>query len=462
MDEVVGTDVITGPADLSASFTDDASAVDTVGAEPVDGLSEPESPEATELLGELNETGEETAADEQEADAAEEIPEEEAQPEAAVDELPDGVHAVDRNGKKEYRLNETRYQAFHGAHKQLREFSELAGEPMTKEAFEIRNNALLAENRLYGDMLSGDPESQGKVIQFFFDQAKEAMESGAVAGNPMVPFTQTFYQNLRSTDADAYAALRHDAAKDLIEEMYGEAAAKQSKGLFLSAGHIAKALGLSFKPEAEMPEFFAKRGEVDPVSAKDRQIQDLQAQLNGRNQQTAEQQFNAWRSETGRTIQAAIVDEAIMPALSSIADQGYWKTHPDAFKDLVVSRLNSSAQDAIKKDAGFGARVAELDKAAKRAVSEQRRGEIRAQIKQLYVNRAKLAAEASMGQVIKDANDRVKGQNAATHQRRQAAQNHRAPSGGSPVKRSLVPTQANDFEVATPANLRASLDRMLA
>jgi hypothetical protein len=462
MEDVAGTDVITSAADLSASFTTDGPTTDAAAPEPADELSEPISPDAEgpeDLLGELND-GAETGDEEQESDVA-------AEPEAAVEEappaeeLPDGVHAVDRNGKKEYRLNEPRYKAFHGAHVTLREFSEIAGEPITKEAFEVRNNALLAENRLYGDMLSGDPTSQAKVIDFFFDQAKQAAEGGEVAGNPMVPFIQTMYARTREQDPEAYAGLRHLAAQDLVEEMYAEAAAKQDKSLFMSTGWIAKTLGIPYKKEAEMAEFFAKQGQVDPVAAKDKKIQELEARIHGNQRQTAEQQFNAWHAATGREVTAAILDEAITPALSSVADQGYWKTHPDAFKDLVVNRLNSAAQTAIKGDKRFGERIELLTQAAKRAVSEQKRGEYRAQIKQLYVNRANLAIEANKAQVLKDANDRVKEQSAATHQRRQGAQNHRAPAGGgTPVKRSLVPIGA-DFEVATAGNLAASLNQLL-
>jgi hypothetical protein len=463
MEDVAGTDVIQSVGDLVASAPTDTTPTEAVAPEPADELSEPISPDAEgpeDLLSELND-GAETAAEEQEADEAAEPEAEPADEATPTEELPDGVHAVDRNGKKEYRLNEPRYKAFHGAHVTLREFSEIAGEPITKEAFEVRNNALLAEHRLYGDMLSGDPTSQAKVIDFFFDQAKSAMEGGEVAGNPMVPFTQTFYSRLREHDPDAYGALRQDAAKDLVEEMYGEAASKQDKSLFMSTGWIAKTLGLPYKKEAEMQEFFAKQGQVDPISAKDKRIQELEAQVNGSQRQTAEQQFNAWHSATGREVTAAILDEAITPALSSVADQGYWKTHPDAFKDLVVNRLNSAAQTAIKGDKRFGERIELLTQAAKRAVSEQKRGEIRAQIKQLYVNRANLAIEANKAQVIKDANDRVKEQSAATHDRRKGAQNHRAPAGGgTPVKRSLVPMQA-DFEVATAGNLMGSLNQLL-
>jgi hypothetical protein len=467
MDDVVGTDaVITSAADLSASFTPDAPTTEAAPAEPAEELSEPISPDAEgpeSLLDDLNDTGAETADEEQEADAAAETEAEPADAAPATEELPEGVHAVDRNGKKEYRLNQPRYEAFHGAYKTLREFSEVAGEPITPEGFALRNNALISQERFYNDMLSGDPKAQAGVIGHLFAEAKAAMEGGEVAGNPMVPFTQTFYQHLRTADPDAYGALRHDAAKDLVEEMYAEAAANQNRGLFLSAGHIAKTLGLPFKAEAEMAEFFAKQGQVDPLSAKDKKIQELESQLNGRQAQNAERQFAAWHADTGKGVQAAIVDKAIMPSLSSIADQGYWKSHPDAFKDLVVNRLNSAAHEAIKKDSAFGDRLKLLVSAARRAVSEQKRGEIRGQIEQLYVNRANLAVEANKSQILKDANDRVKGQNAAAHERRKGAQTHRAPAGGgTPVRRSLVPTEVGDFEVGTADSLKASLNRLLA
>ena len=373
---------------------------------------------------------------------AEEPSQEEAAPVAEkppVDELPDGVtRGKDRNGKPGLFLTPQRYEKFHGAHKAIEEFSTLIGERLTPESMDLRQKAYEGQERLYNDLLSGDPAAQGSVLNHFIEEGQRAMQEGSITSDPMVPLAKTFYETMREKAPDGWAQIRHMAAKDLVAELYGQARQGQSADLFRSAGWVAKELGLPYKKDVDMPTFFASSTPENPATILEKENEQLRSQLQERQTSTQAAQFTGWKSNTGQAVSKAILDEAIKPALSEY-QKGLWEKNPDAFQKFVVEPLHKDVRDVIAKDARFSQRILVLDQQAKRA-SAQKRADLAEQIRSAFVSRAMLAAESLRTTALNRAAQTFKGQNDATIQRRQAAQNVRGPKGSSsPSQRSIVP-----------------------
>src|ERR1043166_4919033 len=133
----------------------------------------------------------------------------------------------------------------------------------------------------------------------------------------MVPFTQQFYQALRDTDPDSYATLRSQAASDLVDEMYLEAAQKGNRSLWLSAQHFDKILGREFRAEAQMASMAT--GEGDQLANLRAENDRLRNQVSDRSQKSQAAQFEEWRSGLNQNIVKALNESAITPALASVA-----------------------------------------------------------------------------------------------------------------------------------------------
>ncbi len=454
-----GTETITSAADLSASIPSDAgmdASADVVETEP----NSPDNEGSETDLAELNATGEteDPSPDDtvNEEAAEEEVPVIEA---ATEDELPEGVRkGQDRSGKQGLFVTPERWKTIYdGGYKTMKGLEAIAGEPVTPELFGVYNEAYLGQERLYGDLLSGDPKAVGSVLSHFLQEGAKAMKDGDIGIDPIVPLATQFYASIQN-HPEAYAALRMKAGTDLVQEMYAEAAQSGNRNLWLATGHIAKTLGLPFKQAAEM-ESFAKI-QTDPIRSLQEKNQQLQAQLNGRQSNNQAAQLDTWHTATKQATLNAILNEAITPALSDI--QVAWGKLPggkEAFNDLVRDRLHSSVLKTMSEDTRFEERMKLLRSNAARATSAQRRNEIGEQIKQAHVSRANLAIETLKPSVVKFASNAFKEQNDKAHQRRANGANHRAPGGsGTPVRRSLVP--ASEYENASVADFRADLNRL--
>jgi hypothetical protein len=428
-----GTDFDPGTPDTGDAATDPAPAAPDAGDTDAD-LGVP---------GEVDEpAGDETPADEtpveDEQPDAEEAPAEPPADPAA--ELPDGVREVtDAKGKKEMRLTPQRYETFHGAHKTLRQFEEMIGEPLTPEAFNVRNAAYMGQERLYTDLLSGEPELQSNVLNHFLDEAQRAVDEGEVGANPAISLGQAFYETLQKRSPDAYAHLRMRQATDLVSEMYSEAHRAGNPALARSASHVAKALGLKYKNETEISQYLATpRSADDPVATLQAENQRLKQQIDQGTAATRTEQFQSWQSKTKQEVTTGVLKEAIEPSLTS--ERKAWEKYPTQFENLVATPLNKAVRSTILADKNFVNRVTDLDKLAHRATSEQKRNEYAAQIKQLYVNRARLAVDAHKGPIMREAAALLKQGNDATHARRNTAQEQRRPTGPqSPAPRSVIP-----------------------
>ena len=431
-----GTAFDGGSEDSAVTDVGDAESVDEGSA---DAGTESDGSAIDDVMPEEGEGEDQEAAESE--NAAEPESEAEATPPAAqAEQLPDGVREVTgANGKKEMRLTPSRYETFHGAHKTLRELEALAGEPITPEAFDVRNRAFIGQERLYGDLLSGEPEAQTKVLGHFIDEAQAALQNGEVGTDPTIGLGQAFYSTLQSKAPDAFAHLRMRAAGDLMNEMYAEAQKTGDKNLAISASHIAKALGLSYKKDAEITQFLAiPPASADPVASLRAENQRLQEQLNGRQTTNAAEQWQTWKGSTTKAVTSGVLSDAVLPSLT--AERKAWEKFPTQFESLVVAPLNKAVKQTISQDQNFNTRIQLLERSAQRAPSAQKRAEIAEQIKQAYVNRARLAVDAHKAGILREAAALLKQGSDATHQRRQAAQQQRGPRGPqNPVQQSLVP-----------------------
>jgi hypothetical protein len=268
----------------------------------------------------------------------------------------------------------------------------------------------------------------------------------------MVPFTEQLYGALQQSHPEAYAQLRQQASRDLVDEMYAEAASKGNRALWLSAQHFDKTLGRKWKPETDMANFATD----DPLAQLRLENEQLRKQILTGTAENSATQFEQFRNAVNGTISKTVNDDAILPALDSVKEA--YAKYPDTWK-AVQDRLHSKVLEGFKQDDRFAERVRLLLAQARRAPSVQRRQEIAEQIQSLHRNKAKLIVEANKAAILSEAGTRLKEQSDATHKRHQAAQKQQAPAGGRPVQRSLVPANGDHmkFDVATPEALAASL-----
>lgn len=425
------------PADAMAEVTEAAETPEVPDAPAEEAPSEePEQPEVAP---------EETPAEE---------PEVPAEPAAPGEELPEGVSRE----TKGLRVEESRWKTIYGNHQLVQQGSELIGEPLTKDALELRNNAYLMQEQMYSDLNSADSKLQGQVLDFVLGDMARAQRDGEVGSDPAVPFTQAFYERIQQ-HPDAYAQLRFSAAKDLVGEMFTQAAQTNDTALFNAAQHISRVLagikpellktpngiatlrdttqrmGLPFYLQEEMAGL--SRG-ADPMAQLRAENERLQAQLNGRQVSTQTAQFDTWRTSTNQAIATGILNDAITPALASVADS--WKGFPKEYQEQIVTPLQGEVNRVLGEDVAFKERIRQLGSEAQRAVSPQVRERYSQQIKQLYTNRASQIIEAQKRPIIAKAAEWLKGRSAANHARRQAGQSQTAPRGvATAVPRSVIP-----------------------
>ena len=468
------------PADLFDNLPAAGPVDDATGQEiNPDEAPEPEEP-AESAIETPADVEPEPATEPAEEPAVDPEPAAEAKPAetATGDELPEGVvRGKDRNGKEGLFVQPDRWKSIYGNHQLMQQTAEMFGEPVTAENIGLRNEAYLAQERLFNDITSGDPTAQKEVVGFFLDEMARAREEGSVSVDAAVPFAQTLYTTLREKSPDAYATLRMSAARDLVGEMFREAAAKKDDALFVSAQHFARAI-LGFERGADLSQIRSaatraglplyNKDEMaglatgsDPVSTLRLENERLRSQIEGKGSGDATAQFNRWFSDTKQTVQKSVLDDAVLPALASV--QEAWKPFPSEFKDLVVDRLHSKVKATLAADKNFTDSINMLHQQASRANSAQRRTQLADLIRQKYNSRAGLAAEAHKGEVLKFAANWLKQQSDQAHARQSGAQSRTAPKGGtSAPPRSLLPSNLptfsnGEFDPAVAARQAAAL-----
>lgn len=378
-------------------------------------------------------------------------------------DLPEGIsRAKDSSGKYKYSLDENRYEKIYGNHKLVQEFrAALGGQEPTIEGLKIRNDAYLERQRMFAGLESGDPAEQGEVLNFIFDEMRAAHNAGEVGVDPTVPFAQTFYDNIREQSPEGFAEIRYLGARDLIGEMFHAAAESGNQQLYSAAQHFSMAIsGVKPKPEgwtnaqylqhiSEVTEqagipFYGPGGMqelargVDPLQTATARIRELEQQINGGATNPAEEAYKAWNKTHISEVNAAIDKDGISPELAPIATA--WKDFPDDYGRLVLEPLKAGVIRIIRGDKVLATDALVLQKKAARAASPDVRQYIGEQIKQLYVNRAKLAFGEVKGPILATAAKTLKGLSDQVHARHAGAQGRTTPRGTStPVRQSVAP-----------------------
>lgn len=482
-----GADLVAmAPPDLFSDISDDSGAssdagVDTAAADDTaidtggDAAIETETIEAPGSLeseDDADATGDDTGDQTELAAAA--APAKEATP---GEELPEGVvRGKDGKGKPGLFVQEERWKSIYPNHQLVQQVSELMGEPATAESIGLRQEAFVAQERLYNDLTSGDPAAQGAVLDFFLDEMARSREEGEIGTDAAVTFATSVYQKLRDKAPDAYANLRLAGARDLLQEMFELAGQTQDESLGLSAQHVARALAGIGKDVSDLAQIrtitgrmqipFLSKAEIASLGRGENQtsrllaeVQNLRTQLDGRQVNSQAAQFDEWKQGMTKSVDTAVLDDAVKPALASVADA--WKAFPDDFQRLVVDPLHREVAKSLKGNPALQETIRRLDQQARRAVSRQKRDEIGQQIKQTYTNRAKFAADAAKADVLKFAAKWLKEQSDTTHARRQGAQTRTATTGtASAVQRPILPS--NLPKMGDTYDPRVAMEQMLA
>ena len=401
----------------------------------------------------------------------------EATTEPVTEEPIEGVSAgKSRQGKDGFFVQAERWQTdILPAYRLGQEAAKVIGEPLTLEAIQVRDQALEQNMRMFTD-LNGDEASQGKLVNFLFQEMERAHSQGETGADPRVSFATTFFQQLESQpNSPARAALRHEASKALGKELYQHAAATGDKALFISVSHVIRALsglkadasplaireaasrmGYDFHLSPEMENL----GKSDPIAEAQREIQQLREQLNGRQQSTAKEQVATFINETNGVIDKGI-DGVVSASLATLKDA--YKDLPEQFQRLIAGPTKTDVVAKINEDAAFRSRISVLKSQAQRATSASARTAIQTTIKNAYENKAKLVVDAIRQKHATDAARIVKSTSDSTHARRSAAQTKTAPKGpAGNVQRSIVPDNLGempngvfDTEVASKAMAEA-------
>jgi hypothetical protein len=456
-------DLLSGIDENLFSGIDGGEEPDTETFEGDDDLAAP-SEEPEELVEDEAEEQEEPA---EPADKAEEPGTDPKQAKPGEEELPEGVvRGKDRNGKPGLFVEDGRWKNIYGNHQLVQKTTELIGEPATLEALQLRNEAYVAQEQLFSDLTSGDPKAQGALLNYFFDEMQRAREAGEVGVDPSVPMAQTFYSTLREKSPDGYANLRFTAARDLLSEMFTEAAEKGDDNLRLSAQHFARVLAgvdsniTDAKQVAQLARsrgvpFYTKddigslkgRGSAasDPVEALRQENARLRAERDGTATTSQAAQRGEWIQQTDRAVGDTILTDAVKPALAAVEKE--WGKFPQQFQRLVADPLHSEVVNAIKADKAFEGRIRIWKEQALRAPSAQKRAEFGQAIQQAYLNRAKLAVDATKGRIFREAAEMFQERVNNRHERRSAAQNRTAPSGSNgTVPRTVLPKDLVEFQ----------------
>ena len=459
------TMVVDTPADLVNSVEPDffADTTDPGSADTTIDTSAPETPENSDA--EQIDTPAELDApteDELPAEPEDELPAAAApaDPNAPAPEpLPEGVSkGKDRNGKEGLFVEPKRWDTIHGNHKVVQDIASLIAEPITADSVKeggalwLRDKAYQAQEMLFNDINSGDPATQGRVVNYFLDQMARAREAGEIGIDASVPFAQSFYSAVKEKSPDGIANLQLMAARDTIGALFERAAKNGDNDLRVSLQHVVKALtggtdaastraiaermGLPFYNKDEMQSL--ARG-ADPVQQLRQRNQELEAQLNGRSTTTQAAQLREWKEQTWQSMESGVLDDAVQPALAAVAEA--WKPFPAEYKEHVVDKLHSKVDAILRADPVLGSKIAGLQNRARLATSAQVRQQLASDIRTAWVNRAKLATEASLRPVLESANKILTGLSNANHARRSAAQGRTAPTRGAQgsVNRGIRP-----------------------
>jgi hypothetical protein len=378
---------------------------------------------------------------------------------------------VTAEGKEKYYLPGPVYKDHKAAVELRQKAVEIFGEDVTPEALEVRQKALMGQERLYADLLSGDPQTQANVVRHFLQEAKTALENGEIGADPMLGFTDAMLDTLAREHPDADARVLRQSTRRVFDDVYeraaeladgrtveelqaaakaGDSGAQRALNLLYSVQHLDREIFKQFKKAGEI-----KARTSDPLAIERERLQARQAELDRREAAAATERWRAAVADMNAKIGSAVSAE-VETALAEAKAQ--YAKFPSIYEDSVKT-LTGAVNESIRNNTALKGRVELLKQQARQAVSPERRLELAEQIAKLYGNYARQVAAIRKTAVLTERVKALKAQSDATHQRREAAAQHRAPGGGgAPVKRSIAPVPGAGYEVATRDNLMRDLE----
>jgi hypothetical protein len=448
---------------INAIPADDLSALSAVESgeadAPVETVEETPSEGSLETPGEI---GDPEPEQKQEVVEDAEVPEPVAAAPAATEDLPEGVSASkNAKGKDQYTVDPERWKnSIYPAYRTVQQFEEVIGEPVTPEALQYRQDALIAQENMYNALTSGEVNTQASVMEYMLNEMEQAHQRGEVGTNPTITMADAFYQTIRQ-HPDAYAALRMMAAKDFIGETYKYAAETGNKSLLLSANHVSAMLanvsgtsdlaqireaatraGIPFHTVEEMTTLKAG-GANDELSRLKAENLRLQQVASGRTADTQKTIFQGWTQNLDTRVIPEGINETVKTSLA--ATEANWKAFPAEYKEQVITPLTAKVNEVVKSDANFNARIATMVGNAKRATSQQVRDSIAGQIRQAFVNRANQVIAREKPAILDKATKWLADKSNGTHARRLAAQTRTAPGNAGAVPRQTLPNNLGDM-----------------
>jgi hypothetical protein len=402
-----------------------------------------------------------------------------------AEQLEDGVRVVERNGKKEYRLSDTRYPVFLESLHLRRELEQrlvpdsVDGKPVSvddiRSALKLREDTYLGNQDMHLDFKAGDAvkytDDKGTpischqaFIKHWIEQGQKAIQNGDATEDPFIGLAATLFDTAAKSHPEAYAQIQSRAARQLLDDVYEEAANqmaanKDDTNLFYAAQHFEKLLFSKYRKSD---------GSEVVVQREQRQQPRRSQPQNGNGPQpvarpdAGTQRWDNFRVKTDTDSKSAIRTE-VEGSLAEIKNAYVKAGLPDTY-EAVLDRLNSLVHKELKGDAEWQRQLRIELRNAQISNSEQRRQQIGEIIARRHATRAKQIIARSIGAIKAEASKALKVNLDAAHGRRAAAQEKRTPAGGGPAPRgSLIPARdSGEWNSRNPKeSFSRELDRLL-
>lgn len=407
-------------------------------------------------------------------------------------DLPEGVELIERNGQKLWAMPEESAKALHASVDRLAALENVSKQDLTPEYLEQRELAFERHNQMMNDLVSQNPNAQGRFIEKgLFAAAMNVMEKTGV--DPLAGFVSQLadklavhpdsgaFIHLRNTvldhflpaitprlenegllsvlstnEADPLARMRDAIVPSLLRALMVKghlAGDENGEKLMAAVQWVEGALyNGRFTKMAEVPPLAASQ--PSPERARLRQIEARENSLWQSEQRQAAAEWAGWQAGAKKASADAILTE--IEAIFQPLAKDYEK-FPEKAGEL-KAKLNQAVIEQIKADKIHLGRVsgywntAESDPAS--------REQARDHINQLYRTAAKRILSAVAPKISKEISASFKAASDAQHKRLEAAAGRKAPgSHGAPLRKSLMPeTPLN----ASAESWAAEVDRTLA
>lgn len=384
-------------AQVSESTTSDSAAEAT----PTPTEAQPDTETATEQPStESGETGSENA---DQAEGQQEQPNE-------FDE--DDLTKPDGQEGKKFWYEERRAKqllANHQAWRAVQDAVPGATVESIKEMYEVAG----AARQMEADLEAGTPEALDRFSSFWSENYPEA-------------FTQVMLeapQRLMQQNPQAYQILEQRFDNGLVQRIYNTAKRTGDEDLFVLAQNLDLKLNGKFLRKADL-----KQAASNPLAEREAALSRREQEFHAQQRQQLEQRRAAYQQETDTAVNTGVSD-LIEQALTSN------KAIADAFKNKPNWQwMKRGLADAIDDAEKANPQWVKHFNANRSALLAKPSDEGRRQLVAMKQDFAKRVIARNLKQIVEAATGSVMSANAATHQKREAAQAKREPiPAGTPV-----------------------------